>query len=77
MPEILISRKFRYDLSELHTRRKKNEITEEDFSIQHDALIAQEAKLQEAAGSLLLAKELEAVDADIEASIEKSFKKKS
>ncbi len=73
MSELPVSRKFRYDLDELYTKQKAKEITEEEFSIQRDALIAQEAKLHETIGPLLIAKQLEAIESDVAATVNKKF----
>jgi hypothetical protein len=54
MPELSVSRKFLYDLDELYTKLRIKEITEEEFSIQRDALIVQEAKSHEATGPILV-----------------------
>ena len=73
MSEIFVSRKFRYDLDELYTKRKAKDITEEDFSIQRDALVAQEAKSQETTGPILVAKELEKIEAEVANTVAQKF----
>lgn len=73
MADFSVSRKFLFDLSELHTKRKAKEITEEEFSIQRDALVAQEAKSQEAIGPILIAKELERIEAGVEDTVSQKF----
>lgn len=73
MSEVPVSHKFLYDLGELYTKRKTKEITEEEFSIQRDILIAQEAKSQETMGPLLITKQLEAMEADVASTVSKKF----
>jgi ABC-type multidrug transport system fused ATPase/permease subunit len=76
MPELPISRTFRYELEDLYTKRRNKEITEEEFSVQRDALIAQQAKSHEAMGPLLIVKELEGVESDVVNTVNQKFKKK-
>ena len=73
MPELPVSRKFLYDLDELYTKRRTKEITEEEFSIQRDALLAQEAKSHETMGPVLIAKQLEAVESGVATTVNKKF----
>lgn len=73
MADVPVSRKFLFDLDELYTKRKAKEITEEEFSIQRDALVAQEAKSQEAIGPVLIAKELERIEAGVENTVSQKF----
>ena len=73
MADISVSRKFLYDMSELYTKRKKHEITEEDFSIQRDALLEQEAKSQKTLGPMLITKELETIEADVANTVDQMF----
>jgi ABC-type multidrug transport system fused ATPase/permease subunit len=78
MADILpVSHKFRYELDELLTKRRKKEITEEEFSVQRDALFTQETKSHESLGPVLIAKELEAVEAGAVASVNKRFQKEA
>lgn len=75
MSELPVSRTFRYELDELYTKRRNKEITEEDFSVQRDALLAQEAKSHEAIGPLLVMKELEGIESDVVNTINQRFQK--
>jgi ABC-type multidrug transport system fused ATPase/permease subunit len=73
MSELPVSRKFRYDMDELYTKLRTKEISEEDFSLQRDALLAQEAKSHETMGPILITKQLEAVEADVATTVNKKF----
>ncbi len=73
MSDLSASRKFRYDLDELYTKLRAKEITEEEFSTQRDALIAQEAKLHETLGPMLIVKQLEAIESDVAANVNEKF----
>jgi ABC-type multidrug transport system fused ATPase/permease subunit len=75
MSELSVSRKFLYDLDELYTKRRTKEITEDDFSIQRDALFAQEAKSLETMGPILITKQLEAVEANVASTVNQKFQK--
>jgi hypothetical protein len=75
MPELPVSRKFLYDLDELYTKRKTKEITEEEFSIQRDALLAQEAKSHEAMGQTLIVTELESIESGVANTVNQRFQK--
>jgi ABC-type multidrug transport system fused ATPase/permease subunit len=70
-----VARTFRYELDELYTKRRNKEITEEDFSVQRDALLAQEAKSHEAIGPLLVVKELEGIEAEVVNTVNQRFQK--
>jgi hypothetical protein len=73
--DLPVSRTFLYELDELYTKRRTKEITEEEFSTQRDALFAQEAKSREAMGPALIAKQLEAIEASVIASVDQKFQK--
>ena len=75
MPELPVPRKFLYDLDELYTKRKTKEITEEEFSIQRDVLLAQEAKSHEAMGQTLIVKELESIESSVANTVNQRFQK--
>jgi hypothetical protein len=73
--DLPVSRTFRYELDELYSKRRTKEITEEEFSIQRDALLAQEAKLHEIMGPVLITKQLEAVEAEVAEGVNQKFQK--
>ena len=77
MSELPVSRTFRYELEDLYTKRRNKEITEEDFSVQRDALLAQEAKSHEAMGPLLVVKELEGIESDVVNTVNQRFQKEA
>src|SRR5579883_1186640 len=77
MSELPVSRTFRYELEDLYTKRRNKEITEEDFSVQRDALLAQEAKSHEAIGPLLVVKELEGIESDVVNTVNRRFQKEA
>lgn len=75
MSELPASRKFRYEMSELLTKLKTKEITEEEFSLQRDALFDQEALAQEMMGPVLIVKQLQQIETEVAEAVNQRFQK--